>query len=34
MHLDGLDQGGEDTVRDVKLAIKNGEGCRVSLLHL
>lgn len=31
MHFDGLDEGGKETVKGVKQALKNGEGCRVSL---
>lgn len=29
LHFDGLDEGGQETVKGVKLALKNGEGCRV-----
>ncbi|KAL8131958.1 hypothetical protein AgCh_007745 [Apium graveolens] len=29
LHFDGLDEGGEETVKDVKQALQNGEGCRV-----
>lgn len=29
MHFDGLDDGGIETVKGVKQALKNGEGCRV-----